>query len=109
MLMYIILYKNTDLFAKEMELRRVVDGENMSVQVWSMDMSWDGKDASYLRFDNCFVSNLRARLIVNPSRIPVELYDFLRPKERRPELKLEHNWGDIIPSFVSIVIRVYGF
>lgn len=107
--MYMILYKNVDFFAKEMEFRWVVDGENMPVQIWIMEMSWDKKDSSYVRFDNYFASGLRARLIVNPPRIPVELHDFLRPMERRPYLKLEHNWGDVIPYSVSTVIRVYGF
>lgn len=50
-------------------------------------MSWDIKDASYVRFDNCFASRLRTWLIVNPPRIPIELYDFLRPMEKRLELK----------------------
>lgn len=108
-LMYMYLYKNADFFAKEMELGRAVDGENMLVQVWSMDISWDRKDASYVRFDNCFLSRLKAWLVVNPPRIPVELHVFFRPMKRKPELKLKHNWGNIIPYFVSTVIRVYGF
>jgi hypothetical protein len=38
-----------------------------------------------------------------------DLHDFLRLKERKPKLKICHNWGDIIPYLVSTVIRVSSF
>lgn len=47
--------------------------------------------------------------MVNVPKIPEELHDFLISKGRRPELKVYHNWGDIIPYPINIVLRVYGF
>ena len=47
--------------------------------------------------------------MVNVPRIPQEGHDFLRLKERKPELRVLHNWGDIIPYPVSTVLRIYGF
>lgn len=72
-------------------------------------MSWDRQEDIFVRFDNIFSSKLRQRLMVNPSRIPKELHDFVRPKERLPLLRIEQNWGDFIPYPISIVIRIYGF
>ena len=33
----------------------------------------------------------------------------IRPMDNPIGLKFSHNWGDIIPYFVSTVIRIYGF
>lgn len=101
------LYRNADYFEGTMNIR-TFGGEEMPVQLWSMDMSWDRPKASFVRFGNYFASRLRGILTMNPPRIPTQLHDFLRPKERLPLLRIEHNWGDVIPYPVSTVIRVYG-
>ena len=44
----------------------------------------------------------------NP-RIPKALIDLIRPMGNPTSLKVSHNWGDIIPYFVSTIIRIYGF
>lgn len=64
---------------------------------------------SYVKFDHCLASRLSVRLMVNVPRIPEEFNHFLRPKGRKSELKVYHNWGDIIPYPVSTILRVYGF
>lgn len=51
-----------EYFAKDMDLLREKDGEDMPVQLWSADVSCDRKDASYMKFDRCFVSKLRILL-----------------------------------------------
>ena len=109
LLMHMFLYENVGFFSEKMELRQEVNGERLPVQAWSADMSYNKRDASYVQFDNCFASRLRARLMVNMPRIPEDLHDFLQPKARRLELKVCHNWGDIIPYPVSTILRVYGF
>ena len=55
-------------------------------------MSKDWEWSSFVLFDIKFSFGLRARLVVNPLRIPTQLLDFLRPKERVPNLGLDHNW-----------------
>lgn len=45
---------------------------------------------------------------MNIPRIPIALHDFLRPKERRHVLGVDHNWGDVIPYLDYIVLTVYG-
>lgn len=72
-------------------------------------MSWDRQEANFVIFDNNFASRLRQKLTVNLPRIPKELHDFVRPKERLPLARIEHNWGDFMPYSVSTVIRIYGF
>lgn len=41
-------------------------------------------------------------------RIPTRLHDFLRLKERRPNLKIDNNWGDVIPYYNCTILQVYG-
>lgn len=53
-----------------MNLKRIVDNIEVTVQLWSMDMFWDRQEASFVRFDNSFASKLIERLTVNPPRIP---------------------------------------
>lgn len=109
LLMHIFLYKNADFFSEKMELRKEMNGEKLSMQAWSANLSYNKGDASFVQFDNCFASRLRARLMVNVPRIPKDLHNCLLPKGRKPNLKVCHNWGDIILYSVSTVLRVYGF
>lgn len=102
-------FMKADYFGKYMELIRESNGESMPVQTWPTVISKDRDESNYILFDDNFASRLRARLVLNPQRIPTELLDFLWPKERRSDLNIEHNWGDIIPCRVCTVIRVYGF
>lgn len=44
----------------------------------------------------------------NP-RIPKAFLDFIKPKDNPSNLKLSHNWEDIIPYLVSTIFGVYGF
>lgn len=46
---------------------------------------------------------------MNPPGIPMQLHNFVRPKERLPLMKIEHNWVDIISYPISTIIKVYGF
>lgn len=41
-------------------------------------------------------------------RIPKELHDFLRPKERRLDLGIDNNWGDVNPYEITTILREYG-
>lgn len=109
LIMHMFLYRNVDYFKGTMNLKRKIDNKEIPVQLWSTDMFWDRQEASFLRFDNSFSSKLRKRLTVNPPRIPKELHDFVRPKERLPLVTIEHNWGDFISHPISTLIRIYGF
>ena len=35
--------------------------------------------------------------------------DLIRPMDKPHDLKVSHNWEDIIPYSVSIVFRIYGY
>lgn len=85
------------------------DGEKMPVQLWSIVLSWDREDASYLKFDKCFSSMIRILLCSENPRVPKALLEFLRPKEFVEEIKIVHNWGDMYMYPVSNVVRVYHF
>lgn len=45
---------------------------------------------------------------MNMPSIPKALHDFLRPKDRKLELGIDHNLGDIIPYPTYIILRFYG-
>lgn len=45
---------------------------------------------------------------MNVPRVPKALHDFLRPKDRRPELGVDHNWGEVISYPAYTILRVYG-
>lgn len=109
MLMHMFLFKGVEYFGKDMDLPRERDGEDMPVQLWSADMSWDREDASYLKFDRCFASKLRILLCQENPRIPKVLLEFIRLKEFAKSIKIVHNWGDIILYPISTIFRVYGF
>lgn len=72
-------------------------------------MTSEATNASYVRFNRCFASKLRLFLKGNSPRIPQALLELVRPKDHAKGLLVSHNWGDIIPYNVSIVIRVYSF
>lgn len=66
------------------------------------------KKIDFVIFENIFASKLRS-LAMNVLRIPKALHDLLRPKDRRLELRVDHNWGDVIPYLSYTILRVYGF
>ena len=33
----------------------------------------------------------------------------IRPMDNPSDLKVSHNWGDIIPYSISTIFRIYGF
>ena len=71
-------------------------------------MTSEARDASFVRFDRYFASKLGFLLRGDSPRIPQALLELLKPKDHAKGLLVSHNWGDIIPYNVSIVIRVYG-
>lgn len=109
LLMHMLLFKGAHYFAKEMDLVKEKDGEEMLVQLWSIILSWDKEDASYLKFLRCFASRLRILLCPQNPRIPKALLEFLRPKEFTEDIKIVHNWGDIYLYLFSNMFRFYGF
>ena len=92
-----------------MQLETTKDGERNPVQLWSVDMTSEAKDASFVRFDRYFASKLIILLRGDSPMIPQALLELVRPKDHAQGLLVSHNWGDILPYNVSTVIRVYGF
>ena len=109
LLMHVCLFKGFIYFSKGMEVEVTKDGERNPIQLWSVDMTWEARNASYVRFDRYFASSLRFLLREGNPRIPQSLLALISPKDHAKGLLVSHNWGDIIPYNVSIVIRVYGF
>ena len=72
-------------------------------------MTWEARNASYVRFDKYFASRLKFILRGDSPRIPQSLLELIRPKDHAKALLVSHNWGDIILYNVFIVVRVYGF
>ena len=72
-------------------------------------MTWDAKNASFVRFDRYFSSRLRCLKLSDNPRIPKLLMNFVKPMDNPFDLKVSHNWADFIPYPISIVYRVYGF
>ena len=107
--MYICLHKGLNFFSKDMELETTSDGERNPVQLWSVDMISEARDASFVRFDRYFASRFILILRGDSPRIPQALLELVRPKDHAKGLLVSHNWEDIIPYNVSTVIRVYGF
>ena len=81
LLMYMFLFKGVTYFGKEMQLNREQDGEALLVQLWSADMTWEAKKASFVRFDRYFSSKLRCLLLRDNPRIPKALANLIRPLE----------------------------
>ena len=81
----------------------------LPVQLWSADMTWDAKNASFFRFDRYFASKLRCLILSDNPRIPKELMSLIRPMDNHANLKFSHNCRDIIPYSVSTSFRIYGF
>lgn len=109
MLMHMFLFKGVEYFANDMDLLREKDGEDMPVQLWSTKLSWDREDASYLNFDRCFASRLKILLCQENPRFLKALLEFIRPKDFVENIKIVHNWGDIILYPISTIFRVYCF
>ena len=97
------------VIGRDIKLMKVLEGVNMPMQLWNVDVTFEASRASYVHFDNFFASKLRALLVQDYPRIHTLLLQLLRPKEYPTRLIVSHNWVDIIPYFVSIVFRVYGF
>ena len=72
-------------------------------------MTWDAKNASFVRFDRYFASRLRCLLLSDNPKVPRALINFIRSMDNPSSLKVSHNWGDIIPYSISTIFRVYGF
>ena len=72
-------------------------------------MTWDADNASYVRFDRYFASRLRCLISIENPRIPRALMNLIRPMDNPHNLKVSHNWGDIIPYPVSTVFQIYGY
>ena len=72
-------------------------------------MTWEAKNASFVRFDRYFSSKLRCLLSSDNPRVPKAFASLIRPLDSPSGLKVSHNWGDIIPYSISTIIRVYGF
>lgn len=109
LLMHICLYKGVTFFSKGMELELTKYGEKLPVQLWSVDMTWEARNASYVRFDKYFASKLRLLLRGDSPRLPLSLLDLIRPKDQENRLLVSNNLVDIISYNVSTMIRVYGF
>lgn len=109
LLMHMFLLKGVTYFGKEMELNREENGEALPVQLWSADMTWDVDNTSFVRFDRYFASKLRCLILGDSPKIPKALMSLIRPMDNLHNLKVSHNWGDIIPYSVSTMFRIYGF
>ena len=109
LLMHMFLFKGVAYFNDEMELNREENGEILPVQLWSADMTWDANNASFVRFDRYFASKLRCLILSENPRIPKALMSLIRPMDNPHNLKVSHNWGDIIPYSVSTIFRIYGY
>ena len=109
LLMHMFLFKGVTYFGDEMELNREENGEILPVQLWSADMTWDANKASFVRFDRNFASKLRSLILSENPRIPKVLMSLIRPMDNPHNLKVSHNWGDIIPYSVSTIFRIYGY
>ena len=72
-------------------------------------MTGEAENASFVRFDRHFASKLRHLILRDNPKIPKVLVHLVRPMDNPQNLKVSHNWGDIIPYSVSTVIRIYGF
>ena len=75
----------------------------LPVQLWSADMTWDAHNASFVRFDRYFASKLRCLVSKDNPKIPKALMDLIRPMDSSHDLKVSHNWGDIIPYPISTI------
>ena len=64
-------------------------------------MTLDADNASFIR--------LRCLILDDNPRIPKALMNIIRPMDNPHNLKVSHNWGDIIPFSVSTIFRIYGF
>lgn len=51
------------IFEKEMKLQKEHESEKIPMQLWSVDISWEVKDANFFRFDRYFSSKMRALLV----------------------------------------------
>ena len=92
-----------------MELELIRDGEKNPVQLWSVDMTGEARNANFVRFYRHFASRLRFLLRGDSPRIPQSLLELIRPKDHAKGILISQNWGDVIPYNVSTMIRVYGF
>ena len=72
-------------------------------------MKWDADNTSFVRFHRHFTSKLRCLILSDNPRISKALMDLIRTMDNPHDLKVSHNWGDIIPYFVSIMFKIYGF
>ena len=70
LLMHVCLFKGVTFFSKGMELELTRDGEKLLVQLWSVDMTWEARDASFMIFDKYFASRLKLLLRGDNPRIP---------------------------------------
>ena len=60
-------------------------------------MTRDVEKTSFVRFDQYFSSKLRSLLLRDNPRIPRALMNFIIQVDNPSNLKVSHNWFDIIP------------
>lgn len=54
LLMHIFLFKGVTYFGKEMVLNKEQEGEALPIKLWSVDMTGEAENASFVRFDRHF-------------------------------------------------------
>lgn len=108
-LMYMCLYKGVSIFAKDMKLELEKDGEKLLVQLWSVDMTWEVTDASFIHLNMYFSSKMRIFLTRDNLQIHQPLLELIRPKDHAKGLKFSHNQEEIIPYSISTIFKVYDF
>lgn len=108
LLMHMFLFKGAPYLGQSITLDRKEGNLDFPMQCWTIILDKDDKTYDYVTFQNFFALELKRTLVVNIPRIPIALHDFMRPKERRPKLWVDHNWGDVIPYPDYTILRVYG-
>ena len=79
--MHVCLFKGVIYYSEGMELEVTKDGERNLVQLWSVDMTSEARDASFMRFDRYIASRLKLLLRGDCPRIPQSLLELVRPKD----------------------------
>ena len=62
-LMYICLYKGSNIISRDMKLIKELEGLKIPVQLWNADITSKALKASYVHFDKFFASKLRGLLV----------------------------------------------
>ena len=78
------------------------------VQLWSN--LWNGfyPFPNSISFYNDFLFPIMRMIVPNMERVPRVVQKFLRPTLCYDEVKLSHNWGDILLFGNTTIMRLYG-